>query len=472
MSKLNTKFSILLSLLMLLPLASAYTLTPVLTYNSVANTLTLSYIITPSTSSNTIAIVLNNSIQDITVNSITISNIYITNTPISNTLSTGALTPSINQPNITFEVPPFPKINKNITLGYDGNYINSAYNISVYAPKYPSAVSNTLTFISSTALQTQTVSNNNFTVNVVVKPIPASYKTITLTPNYTTQTQKLSANNFTVNITLNPIPKLNQIIHLNYSGNYINSNLNLSVFAPLYPTLNKKVYLGYDGNYINSLLNLSVYAPLYPTINKKIYANASWTGTVLAYNNPQLNLSVYINQIQKLNLNKTLTFGETYTNSTYGITFSAQQVTVNDINPNLLEQYYSSQVNNATCGSYITANNLKICTTYKNGTTINVLTLCLASQFTNASGLTSCMQRLFMVANQSAQMWKYIAQNWENMYNKTYQQLQLANQTIKNQVIYANQLELFGAVILGIMAIAFIAAMYIDRRKKQAVVLR
>jgi len=469
---MNAKLSIILGLLLLLPLASAYTLTPILTYNSVANTLTLSYIMTPSTSSNTIAVVLNNSIQDITVNSITISNIYITNTPISNTLSTGALTPSINKPNITFEVPPFPKINKNITLGYGGSYINSAYNISVYAPKYPSAVSNTLTFISSTALQTQTVSNNNFTVNVVVKPISATYKTITLTPNYTTQTQKLSANNFTVNITLNPIPKLNQIIHLNYSGNYINRNLNLSVFAPLYPTLNKKVYLSYSENYTNNLLNLSVFAPLYPTINKKIYANASWTRTVLAYNNPQLNLSVYINQIPKLNINKTIAFGETYTNSTYGITFSAQQVTVNDINPNLLEQYYSSQVNNATCGSYITANNLKICTAYKNGTAINVLTLCLASQFTNASGLTSCMQRLFLVANQSAQTWKYTAQNWENMYNKTYQQLQLANQTIRNQVVLARTTEMIVSVVLGVVALIIIIAMYIDHKKRQAVVIR
>jgi len=439
----NFKLGILVSLLALLPMTFAYTLTPVLTYNSVANTLTLSYIITPSTSSNTIPIVLNNSIQDIIANSITISNVYITNTFVANTISTGTLTPSINKPNITFEVPPFPTINKVVNLGYGGSYINPPYNLSVYAPKYPSAVSNTLTFVSGTTLQTQSVSNNNFTVNVVVKPIPATYKSLTLTPNYTTQTQKLSANNFTVNVTLNPIPKLNKMIPLSYGGNYINSDL-----------------------------NLTVQAPPYPTINKKIYVNASWAGKILAYNNTQLNLSVYVNQMPKLSLNKTLTFGETYTNSTYGITFIIPQVTANNINPNILEQYYSSQVSNATCGSYVTANNLKLCTTYKNGTAINVLTLCLASQFTNASGLTSCMQRLFLTANQSAQTWKYTAENWENQYNKTYMQLQAANQTIKNQVIYANQIELFGGIFLGFIAVIFIAAMYIDRRKKQAVVLR
>jgi len=440
---LNAKFSILLGLLALLPLASAYTLTPVLTYNSVANTLTLSYVITPSSASNTIPISLSNSIQDIIINSITISSIYISNTPITNTISTGTLTPSVNTQNITFEIPPFPTINKIVTLGYGGSYINSAYNLSVYAPKYPSAVSNTLTFVSSTTLQTQSVSNNNFTVDVVVKPIPATYKSITLIPNYTTQTQKLSANNFTVNITLNPIPKLNKKIPLNYGGNYINSDLNLTVLAPLYPT-----------------------------INKKIYVNASWTGTVLAYNNSSLNLSVYVNQIPKLNLNKTLTFGETYTNSTYGITFAVPQVTANNINQNILEQYYSSQVSNATCGTYITSNNLKLCTAYKNGTAVSVLSLCLASQFTNASGLTSCMQRLFTVANQSAQTWKYTAENWESLYNKTYQQLQMANQTIKSQEVLANTTEMIVSVVLGAVAVIILTAMYIDHRKRQAVMIR
>jgi len=397
-------------LLFFLPLASAaYVITPVLSYNSVANTLTVSYAITPTQQSNTVAIVLNNSIQDIAINSIAINNIYITNTPISNTLATGTLAPTTNKQNITFEIPPFPKINKNTTLGYGGSYINTAYNLSVFAPKYPSAITKTLTF----------------------------------TPNFTTQTQKLTENNFTVNVTVNPILKINKKIPLTYSGNYINASLNLTVLAPQYPT-----------------------------INKKIYANASWTGVVTAYNNSALNLSVFVNQIQKLNINKTISFGSKFTNTTYGITFTTPSVTVNDINDTVLEQYYNSKVTNSTCGSYLTTNNIKVCTAYKNGTTLNVLNLCLASQFTNTSGLTDCMQRLFTDANQSAQTWKQTAQNWENLYNKTYVQLQLDNQTIKNQSAFVNQENLAMGSIFVFIGLIFAGATYLSRKKKQAVVLR
>ena len=77
-----------------------------------------------------------------------------------------------------------------------------------------------------------------------------------------------------------------------------------------------------------------------------------------------------------------------------------------------------------------------------------------------------------MVANQSAQTWKYTAQNWENMYNKTYQQLQLANQTIRNQVVLANTTEMIVSVVLGVVAVIIIIAMYIDHRKRQAFMIK
>lgn len=275
---------------------------------------------------------------------------------------------------------------------------------------YPSNFIWTKMFLSA---QEPSISDNS--LNILLQPNQSLIKS-GMTLSNTSNT--FSITNYLFDIKAYPKLNLNvnSIMPFGEVFSYINNTygVNIDLTAPSFPKINKDITLSLGQDFINTTYNISVNAP--SKLNKNI--------TLIApqkYINTTYNLTVNTNY-PKLNINKTLSFGSSYSNSILNISLFVPAITPNTINDSILTQYYNNEMANCVETTNIITNNGVFSYCQKTATkNFSVLNLCLASQLRNVSGLSACMQNAFLLANESAVSWK-------EQYNASQRALQLTEQ--------------------------------------------